>query len=68
MTQGGRSSIHVWEFEKLILWIGLAAFLLPLIFILSTGRSEKKARAHELDRIQRRLAEKEAESQSSVDE
>ncbi len=51
-----------------MVWVLLAAFFIPLMYLLRSKGSEKKARARKLELIQRRLAEKEAESQSSVDD
>ncbi len=50
-----------------MLWIILAAFLIPLAYLLSQSGQEKRSRQRELDRIERRLAEKEAEAQQQED-
>jgi len=46
----------------MLLWIGLAVFVLPLFYVLSRGSRESRVRNRELERIQRRLAEKNADS------
>ena len=48
----------------MIFWIALAVFLIPLIYLIATTSDNRRARSRKLDRIQRRLAEKEAEAQS----
>ena len=46
-----------------MIWaVAIFAFFIPLMWLLNSKGSEKKARERELERIQRRLAEKEAES------
>ena len=49
-----------------MVWVLMAAFFIPLMYILNSKGSEKKARARELDLVRRRLAEKEAEQFESV--
>lgn len=44
-------------------WIVLAAFVVPLIYTLASGRDTKRAQTRELERIQRRLAAKESNAQ-----
>lgn len=47
-------------------WIGLSIIVIPLIYVvweIIGSVREKVARSRELDRIQRRLAEKEVEEQ-----
>lgn len=43
----------------MLLWLALAAFLIPLIYVLTSSGDAKRSRNRKLDQIQRRLAEKE---------
>lgn len=43
-------------------WVALTVFLIPLIYLIATNLDDRKERAARLDRIRRRLAEKEDEA------
>jgi heme exporter protein D len=44
-------------------WVGLAAMLLPLIVLLINHNTKKRAATKQLQKIQRRIAEKEQEAE-----
>ena len=48
-------------------WIALAVFGIPLIYMLAQHAETKRNRERQLRQIERRLAEKEAESESNAD-
>jgi heme exporter protein D len=43
-------------------WVALTIFLIPLIYLIATNLDDRKERAARLDRIRRRLAEKEEQA------
>ena len=48
-------------------WIALVVFGIPLIYMLAQHGQAKRNRERQLRRIEKRLAEKEAESDSTAD-
>ena len=49
-----------------MIWIALVVFGIPLIYMLAQHGEAKRNRERQLKRIERRLAEKEAESDETV--
>ena len=48
-------------------WIALVVFGIPLVYMLAQHGETKRKRERQLKQIERRLAEKEAESESNAD-
>ncbi|MEL7298712.1 MAG: hypothetical protein AAGJ86_13705 [Pseudomonadota bacterium] len=51
----------------MLLWISLAVFVIPLVYILNFGRRDRRARERELARIEERLAAKQRDAGGGAD-